>query len=55
MSWENWMLDREKKSGHVVVDMMIHDIDFIQDVFGIPQDIKRRLLRHEEYDQLCVV
>lgn len=38
-SWENWMLDREK-SGHVVVDMMIHDIDFIQDVFGIPQDIK---------------
>ncbi len=38
-SWEDWMLDREK-SGHVVVDMMIHDIDFIQDVFGLPQDIK---------------
>lgn len=38
-SWENWMLDREK-SGHVVVDMMIHDIDFVQDVFGLPQDIK---------------
>ena len=37
-SWENWMLDREK-SGHVVVDMMIHDIDFIQDVFGIPHEI----------------
>ncbi len=38
-SWENWMLDREK-SGHVVVDMMIHDIDFVQDIFGLPQDIK---------------
>ena len=38
-SWENWMLDRNK-SGHVVVDMMIHDIDFVQDVFGLPQDIK---------------
>lgn len=38
-SWEDWMLDREK-SGHVVVDMMIHDIDFIQDVFGLPQDIQ---------------
>lgn len=38
-SWENWMLDREK-SGHVVVDLMIHDIDFVQDVFGLPQDIK---------------
>lgn len=37
-SWENWMIDREK-SGHVVVDMMIHDIDFIQDVFGIPHEI----------------
>lgn len=38
-SWENWMLDREK-SGHVVVDMMIHDIDFVHDMFGLPQDIK---------------
>lgn len=38
-SWENWMLDRNK-SGHVVVDMMIHDIDFVQNVFGLPQDIK---------------
>lgn len=38
-SWENWMLDREK-SGHVVVDMMIHDIDFVQNIFGLPKDIK---------------
>lgn len=38
-SWENWMLDREK-SGHVVIDLMIHDIDFVQNVFGLPVDIK---------------
>lgn len=37
-SWEKWMLDREK-SGHVVLDMMMHDIDFVQDVFGVPSDI----------------
>lgn len=37
-SWENWMLDRDK-SGHAVVDLMIHDIDFVQDMFGVPKDI----------------
>lgn len=37
-SWKNWMLDREK-SGHAVVDLMIHDIDFVQDVFGMPKEI----------------
>ncbi len=38
-SWENWMLDKSK-SGHVVLDMMIHDLDFVQSVFGLPQDIQ---------------
>ncbi len=37
-SWENWFLD-EKKSGHVVFDLMIHDVDFMQSVFGEPRDI----------------
>ena len=37
-SWENWMMD-EKKSGHVTLDLSIHDIDFAQYVFGQPKDI----------------
>lgn len=37
-SWENWMLDINK-SGHVVLDLMIHDIDYMQMVFGEPEDI----------------
>ena len=37
-SWENWMLDINK-SGHVVLDLMIHDIDYAQMIFGEPDDI----------------
>ena len=37
-SWENWMLDA-KKSGHVALDLSIHDIDFAQYVFGAPKSI----------------
>lgn len=37
-SWENWFLD-EAKSGHVALDLMIHDVDFMQSVLGEPRDI----------------
>ena len=37
-SWENWMMD-EKKSGHVTLDLSVHDIDFAQYVFGQPKSI----------------
>ncbi len=37
-SWDNWFLD-EKRSGHVVMDLMIHDIDFMQSVLGEPREI----------------
>ena len=37
-SWENWFLD-ESRSGHMMLDLMIHDIDFMQSVFGEPRDI----------------
>ena len=37
-SWENWFRD-EKRSGLVVHDMVIHDIDFIQHTLGMPKDI----------------
>lgn len=38
-SWENWMLDG-KKSGHVALDLSIHDIDFAQYVFGQPKSVE---------------
>ena len=37
-SWENWFLDKER-SGHVLLDLMIHDIDFMQSLLGQPKDI----------------
>ena len=37
-SFEDWMLDKEK-SGHAVLDLMIHDIDLTQYMFGQPRDI----------------
>ena len=37
-SYENWMLDKSK-SGHAVLDLMIHDIDLVQYTFGQPRDI----------------
>lgn len=37
-SWDNWFMD-EKRSGHVALDLMIHDVDYMQSVFGEPKDI----------------
>lgn len=37
-SWENWFLDKER-SGHTILDLVIHDIDFMQSVLGQPKDI----------------
>lgn len=37
-SWEDWMR-QEEKSGLVMLDLMIHDIDFMQSIFGNPKDI----------------
>ena len=37
-SWENWMLVPEK-SGGVTLDLSIHDIDFMQYVFGKPTSL----------------
>ena len=38
-SWENWMLDTEK-SGGVTLDLSVHDIDFMQYVFGQPASLE---------------
>lgn len=37
-SWENWMQDI-KKSGGTPIDLSIHDIDFVQYVFGQPDKV----------------
>ncbi len=38
-SWENWMLDTDK-SGGVALDLSVHDIDFMQYVFGQPKSLE---------------
>ncbi len=47
-SWENWFLDK-KLSGHTVLDLVIHDIDFMQSVLGQPKEI---LGAHYEFNNL---
>lgn len=37
-SWENWMLNTDK-SGGVALDLSVHDIDFVQYVFGNPNSL----------------
>jgi len=34
-SWDNWLLDA-KRSGSAVVDLHIHDTDYVNYVFGVP-------------------
>lgn len=37
-SWEGWMLD-EAKSGSAILDLHVHDVDFINWVFGKPMSV----------------
>jgi predicted dehydrogenase len=39
-SWsvDNWLLD-EKRSGGMILDMHIHDTDFVQYLFGLPREV----------------
>ena len=37
-SWKNWMLD-ETKSGGAILDLHVHDVDFINWVFGMPKAV----------------
>lgn len=41
-SWENWMCD-EEKSGGAVLDLHIHDVDYINYVFGKPNAVTSRV------------
>lgn len=38
-SWDNWMLDG-KRSGGALMDLHIHDSDYIQYVFGMPKSVR---------------
>ncbi len=37
-SWEDWMRD-EARSGGVITDLSIHDIDYVQSILGMPDKI----------------
>lgn len=37
-SWNNWMLD-ETKSGGAALDLHVHDVDYINWVFGVPKAV----------------
>jgi len=40
-SWENWLMDG-KRSGGALMDLHIHDSDFVQYVFGMPKAVCSR-------------
>ncbi|MBR2021652.1 MAG: Gfo/Idh/MocA family oxidoreductase [Clostridia bacterium] len=37
-SWQNWMLD-EERSGSAILDLHVHDVDFINWAFGKPHSV----------------
>ena len=37
-SWEDWMRD-ESRSGGVITDLSIHDIDYVQSILGMPDSV----------------
>ncbi|UCF42948.1 MAG: Gfo/Idh/MocA family oxidoreductase, partial [Planctomycetota bacterium] len=43
-SWDNWLLTG-KRSGGALMDLHIHDSDFVQYVFGIPKAVYSRAAR----------
>lgn len=40
-SWQNWIL-KEEKSGGAILDLHIHDADFIHYLFGLPKSVFSR-------------
>ncbi len=52
-SWQNWFVD-EKKSGGVVLDLHVHDLDYISYVFGKPKSVYTKS-SHNSVDHDTVV
>ena len=44
-SWENWFQD-EERSGGVILDMHVHDVDFISWAFGKPASVTTKSVQH---------
>ena len=44
-SWENWFQDDER-SGGVILDMHVHDVDFISWAFGKPASVTTKSVQH---------
>jgi predicted dehydrogenase len=42
--WDNWLLD-EKRSGGALLDLHIHDADFIQYLLGMPDSVLTRAVK----------
>lgn len=40
-AWDKWILD-EKRSGGALLDLHIHDADFVQYLFGMPRSVSTR-------------
>ena len=41
-SWNNWLTGQSDKSGGVILDLHIHDTDYIQYLFGFPKAVNSR-------------
>jgi len=52
-SWNQWMMDAEK-SGGALMDLHIHDSDYVQYVFGMPRAVYTRCTKgpSSEYDHI---
>ncbi len=51
-SWENWFLD-PARSGGMVLDLHIHDVDYVNDLLGMPDEVQataRRSPATGDYD-----
>lgn len=43
-SWQNWLMDGQR-SGGAILDMHIHDSDFVQYLFGLPEEVYCRAVK----------
>jgi predicted dehydrogenase len=53
-AWDNWLMDGAK-SGGGILDMHIHDADYVQSVFGMPDRVFSRAVRGPSADYDHVV
>ncbi len=44
-AWDNWILD-EKRSGSALLDLHVHDADYVQYLFGMPKSVSTRAVKN---------